>query len=235
MALAKWCPECEKEINDQATVCPNCGKPLIVIQSKETPPTKLPKAKKQHKPFSKRTKRILFIILIFWAIVGVFDYGQQLWDGFQMPPSLDGSPENFYTVVDNAGRELRLGMTKTTIDAVLGEAGTPFETDSNNPTYDYTSRNITITYLARTNEADWISLDHPVSASTWRLKQNINFYTTADDINRIYHYKFGYYVEWLTGMDISIRTHINNLWYLQTFYLKDDNKTIKQITVERLN
>jgi len=69
MALIK-CPECQKEISDQANACPNCGrvnKPVLIEQT------------------SKRWKKVKLISWIVF-IVGIFmflsGFGK---DGFQNP------------------------------------------------------------------------------------------------------------------------------------------------------
>ena len=60
MALIK-CPECGKEISDQATACPNCGCPVKQSTTPISNPQTSPKAKKKkNMTFSILVQQLLF-------------------------------------------------------------------------------------------------------------------------------------------------------------------------------
>lgn len=58
MALIN-CPECGKEISDQAATCPNCGNP---ISSSATPKTEVKK---------RNIQKLLAVLLTFISLIGL--------------------------------------------------------------------------------------------------------------------------------------------------------------------
>lgn len=64
MALIK-CPECGKEISDQATACPNCGCPVKQSTTPISTPQTSPKFKK------KKNGCFVFIIIVFLLFLGL--------------------------------------------------------------------------------------------------------------------------------------------------------------------
>lgn len=58
MALIK-CPECGKEISDEATSCPNCGHPMRKMEA-SAPPLNQPKKKKHG---------CLIAVLVLWLLL----------------------------------------------------------------------------------------------------------------------------------------------------------------------
>ncbi len=69
MALIR-CPECNREISDQAAACPGCGYPLIRTASDETE-ERLAAAKARDRLFLKRAGLILLglIVLILTLVI----------------------------------------------------------------------------------------------------------------------------------------------------------------------
>ncbi|MBQ9270191.1 MAG: zinc ribbon domain-containing protein [Oscillospiraceae bacterium] len=68
MALIR-CPECNREISDQAAACPGCGYPLIRTSPDETE-EKLAAVKARDRLFLKRTGLILLgLIVLILALV----------------------------------------------------------------------------------------------------------------------------------------------------------------------
>jgi hypothetical protein len=68
MALVK-CPECAKEVSDQAVACPHCGLPL---SGKATAPN--PSPSQSSKPANWAGVRVIFYILIFVGFASLCGY-----------------------------------------------------------------------------------------------------------------------------------------------------------------
>lgn len=98
MALIK-CPECGKEISDQASSCPNCGCPISISNNQQPHHTKEPK-----RGGCLKTILIFFVICIGVGIVAGIQSKKEL-DGIQPKKELEESQNNIETESDEDIKE----------------------------------------------------------------------------------------------------------------------------------
>lgn len=177
------CPECKKEISDQAKACPHCGYPIenatpIVDASEassapaskdelsnQAEPLSVENATSSPKAFS--SKKILGIALALAAAIGLFIY----LNGAKVTAS-NLNTDAFYS--SDLGIGVRLGQSKSQVDKLLGAPALQYDS------YIYEGY-LSVTY--ENGKVDTLAIEYP--NERWETYGGINIDSTAEDLVRI--------------------------------------------------